>query len=932
MANVPYTGVPDTAPPSQPPSDYQQPQSVRTPVGAFGERSAAGLESLGEGAQQAGQFFGQVAADHAYNSYQDSVNKILHGDPSKMVTAPDGTQIPDSGYFGLKGEAAMRARPDVVKQMDDLRKSTLGGLPSPAMQIQFDTESRKLQAITTGQVGTHADTQTNVWAQEGLTAKLGNAVTMASNNPENPQVLLDAREQARSAAVKSAQLKFGNSPEIIQHAIQQADNAIVKAQVLAISVNDPAKAMRIVENNRTSLGPQYEILADHLRPRVATLAGQASARQFIGETTGAAPPSGDNTAEVIKHFEGFLPTPKVDSDGKLRAGYGSDTVTRADGTVSPVTANTVVTKEDAERDLTRRTAETQSKIKDAIGADAWSNLTPQTQASLTSVAYNYGTLPESVATAVKTGDKEAIGESIANLASHNGGINANRRASEAANISGHAMTIGQQHGAVLQRILDDPDMQAHPEKQSAAIAESNKYFEAKRMVQTGETVVFRQRLKDSTAEAVATGTVKNPLSEADFLRNYGPDKGSEAYEEYQGAIQFGADKKALGSMSPQEVASTLARVPLPEPGPGYAAAFRRRSSLIEASKAIAKARQEDMGYAAINQMPTVKAAWDQANVQGLSPPDQAARMQHFAETSLTEQERVGIPPDQRHVLPASVAQTYAQKMIESGDPKATLSQLQTQFGSNFPQVFRDMVTVGKMSPMMQAVAGIPDLDAAQLTAWIKGTSVGQEGKTQHEKGHALAVKQLGTTAVSGIGGIDDAIRSNDAFQKLAHSWRLTGGPAAENWISGMTDAVHNLAYAKAVQAGSPADAADKAVKAFTSQYEFMPSGALVPAKQFDTVTENSRAVLDGLTPEKIVVPPLFGQPGQATPQEYIGLLQANPQWITSPKADGLWLMDSGGKLVRGKDGQPFELKFDAPAIHPKGEMPTAGFNSGAPQP
>jgi hypothetical protein len=38
----------------------------------------------------------------------------------------------------------------------------------------------------------------------------------------------------------------------------------------------------------------------------------------------------------------------------LRTGYGSDTVTLADGRVVPVTADTRVTREDAERDLARR--------------------------------------------------------------------------------------------------------------------------------------------------------------------------------------------------------------------------------------------------------------------------------------------------------------------------------------------------------------------------------------------------------------------------------------------------------------------------------------------------------------------------------------------------------------------------------------------------
>lgn len=303
MANVPYTGVPDTAPPSQPPSDYQQPQSVRTPIGAFGERSAAGLESLGEGAQQAGQFFGQVAADHAYNSYQDSVNKILHGDPTKMVTQPDGTQTPDVGYLGLKGEAAMRGRPDVVKQMNDLRQKTVGTLPSPAMQLQFDTNARRFQAVSTSEVGTHADTQTNVWATGVNTAKAKNGLDTISANPDNPQMLLDSREQVRQAYVKNAQLKFGNSPEIIQHAIHEADKDSVKAQVLAIGArpDGASAAMRIVENNKDALGADFHVLADHFRSRVETEGAVGSGIDLFNElnnTTPAGVPNANNIGNV----------------------------------------------------------------------------------------------------------------------------------------------------------------------------------------------------------------------------------------------------------------------------------------------------------------------------------------------------------------------------------------------------------------------------------------------------------------------------------------------------------------------------------------------------------------------------------------------------------------------------------------------------------
>jgi hypothetical protein len=76
---------------------------------------------------------------------------------------------------------------------------------------------------------------------------------------------------------------------------------------------------------------------------------------------------------VIRHFEGFKNRSYWDVNAH-RAGYGSDTVTRADGKVEKVTENTVVTGEDAERDLERRSTISQNDARKAVGEEAWGQL------------------------------------------------------------------------------------------------------------------------------------------------------------------------------------------------------------------------------------------------------------------------------------------------------------------------------------------------------------------------------------------------------------------------------------------------------------------------------------------------------------------------------------------------------------------------------
>ena len=141
----------------------------------------------------------------------------------------------------------------------------------------------------------------------------------------------------------------------------------------------------------------------------------------------------DSTMGLIAKHEGFRPTPYWDVN-HLRTGFGSDTVTLPDGTVKPVDENTRVTVEDAKRDLARRKMESQGQIRAAVGDDAWNKLDPSAQDALTSTTYNYGRLPGTVAQAVQSGNKSDIATAVNNLGYHNEGVNAGRRAQEAAMI------------------------------------------------------------------------------------------------------------------------------------------------------------------------------------------------------------------------------------------------------------------------------------------------------------------------------------------------------------------------------------------------------------------------------------------------------------------------------------------------------------------
>ncbi len=149
-----------------------------------------------------------------------------------------------------------------------------------------------------------------------------------------------------------------------------------------------------------------------------------------------------NAFDLIKRFEGFRSAPYWDVNA-YRTGYGSDTVTLADGRIVPVSKGMTVSQEDAQRDLERRVStEFTPRAVAKVGQDVWARLSEPQRAALVSVTYNYGNLPDSVARMVASGDMAGAAQAISALGSHNDGINAERRAAEASIFAGGPLPAG----------------------------------------------------------------------------------------------------------------------------------------------------------------------------------------------------------------------------------------------------------------------------------------------------------------------------------------------------------------------------------------------------------------------------------------------------------------------------------------------------------
>ena len=199
-----------------------------------------------------------------------------------------------------------------------------------------------------------------------------------------------------------------------------------------IAARDKAAVAPPVGRLQTTGGPARYLGGQVTLPNATNIIPERRVDPYFAEPDSSSSAKiGDNIATAfIKKFEGFIAKSQWDVNA-YRAGYGSDTTTRANGSVERVTASTVVSLEDANRDLARRIAEFQAVVSQQLGPDTFASFSEEQQAALTSIAYNYGSLPDRIVQAILTGDPGAVGQAIAGLGSDNGGINKDRRAQEA---------------------------------------------------------------------------------------------------------------------------------------------------------------------------------------------------------------------------------------------------------------------------------------------------------------------------------------------------------------------------------------------------------------------------------------------------------------------------------------------------------------------
>jgi Transglycosylase SLT domain len=325
VSDVPYSPVPSVAPDARPPDDYQR---IAVKPEQFGASIARGLQQAGQGAENAGKFFGQVAADDVSNQFMTSAMHLAHGDPNKTVTADDGTQKPDTGFFGLEGEAALRARPEFEKQLEDLRQQARGKLTTPEQQYDFDNVSRRYHTNLLEKIGTFSDAQTKAYGTRTNEAtyninKAGVAIN-AMNQPEAD----NHTHRMIEAAIKQVNLHGGGTEEK-NEARRKAIQDSFKTQLDQIATEHPKFALDLLKGNRQNAGDQYDNMYNSYiaRARLQTATGMVDRASASARSGNFAPPV-QNAIDSAAQRYGIDPkdmrrTAAIESSGNPNARTGS---------------------------------------------------------------------------------------------------------------------------------------------------------------------------------------------------------------------------------------------------------------------------------------------------------------------------------------------------------------------------------------------------------------------------------------------------------------------------------------------------------------------------------------------------------------------------------------------------------------------------------
>ncbi|MDK2769920.1 MAG: hypothetical protein KYX69_19655 [Sphingomonas sp.] len=467
--------------------DYQQTISLRpalrqdidvraTPE-AFGSDIGRGMQGLAKGIDNVGDSIAAVKE-------LEDVTRAKEADNAYAKWARE-RQYGENGFMTLEGKNAVDGRAAFEREAEEKRKEFGQGLTPGAAKAYQTASQARLNSVLQSSI-THTASARKTWFAEASTARVetfANDALVNFNRPDqvNKNIAAGILEIREQGALK------GWDADTLKQREAEFSSGVHKNITLRIAQGDPLAAEKYMKDNagRMTGAHQYE-LQKSLETEIKDAHSKRYAAEWTGRAAGTSAQPGGITFNMIAGFEGFREQTYWDMNHH-RVGFGSDTVTLPDGSVVTTRQGMTVSREDAARDLNRRIGVHQRNIIASVGPEKWNSLSAPAQAAVTSVAYNYGSLPFAVGNAIATGGPAEIAAAIRGLAGHNNGVNTGRRDREA-----DAVATGNVNAAARQAQdyftglegylagIKDPDVQDRTRRRiNAALEVQNKANEAR---------------------------------------------------------------------------------------------------------------------------------------------------------------------------------------------------------------------------------------------------------------------------------------------------------------------------------------------------------------------------------------------------------------------------------------------------------------------
>ena len=298
MAQVPYSGVPETSP------QLSSTPTVQSNVSdaAFGSQQAQGLGQMGKGFEHAGnELFTRAIALQQLDQQMKALNA--------NADAADKISDEYAKFSTLEGRAAMAALPDFKKRVQDIHGEIGQGLESDYARKLYMQESRAMQTRVYFSAAKHAGDQFKHYLTGSSQAAIESARRTAGVMPDDDGAY-DASLKTNEREAKSMGQLRGWSEEQTKNFLDKSNSETVVARTQALAERDPVAAQKVLDaavKKGIIAGDDAGKMGHYIRAQKNNVMARVESAKFMnGEasTVGAQPVNIEDAKYAIKMNEG----------------------------------------------------------------------------------------------------------------------------------------------------------------------------------------------------------------------------------------------------------------------------------------------------------------------------------------------------------------------------------------------------------------------------------------------------------------------------------------------------------------------------------------------------------------------------------------------------------------------------------------------------